>query len=127
MPNLIVISSIIFPCMFVGLIVRDECERSVKNQVSKVDQVDFATGSLLSCEKQPTKRVTCRSHDWKMKGRARLSFHNCLAGKANPQKSLFGKKLYFALPSLYPHYIYPHYPQILSGFFFYRENPRKYT
>ena len=27
--------------MYVGLIVRDECERSVKNQVSKVEQVDF--------------------------------------------------------------------------------------
>ena len=31
--------------MYVGLIVRDECERSVKNQGSKVEQVDFATGS----------------------------------------------------------------------------------
>ena len=28
-----------------GLIVRDKCERSVKNQVSKVEQVDFATVS----------------------------------------------------------------------------------
>ena len=31
--------------MYVGLIVRDECERSVKNQASKVEQVDFATVS----------------------------------------------------------------------------------
>ena len=31
--------------MYVGLIVRDECEKSVKNQVSIVEQVDFATGS----------------------------------------------------------------------------------
>ena len=45
MPNLIVISSIIFPCMYVGLTVRDECERLVKNQVSNVDQVDFVTVS----------------------------------------------------------------------------------
>ena len=30
-----------FPCMYVGLIVRDECERLVKTQVSKDEQVDF--------------------------------------------------------------------------------------
>ena len=44
-PNLILISSIIFPYMYVGLIVRDECERSVKTQASKDEQVDFATAS----------------------------------------------------------------------------------
>ena len=87
--------------MYVGLIVRDECERSVKNQASKDEQVDFVIGSRVSHEneKQSTK---------------------------DPQKSLFGKKLYFALPSLYPHYIYPLYPQsVMSAF--QRENPRKYT
>ena len=31
--------------MYVGLIVRDEYERSMKNQVSKVEQVDFVTVS----------------------------------------------------------------------------------
>ena len=41
--------------MYMGLIVRDECERSVKNQASKVEQVDFVTSSRLSCEKQPAK------------------------------------------------------------------------
>ena len=30
--------------MYVGLIVRDECKKSVNNQAPKVDQVDFATG-----------------------------------------------------------------------------------
>ena len=44
-PNLIVISSIIFPCMHVGLFVRDECEKSVKNQASKGESVEFATSS----------------------------------------------------------------------------------
>ena len=29
--------------MYVGLIVRDECKRLIKNKVSKVEQVDFAT------------------------------------------------------------------------------------
>ena len=37
--------------MYVGLIVRDKCERSVKNQASKVDKEDFVTGSRLSHEK----------------------------------------------------------------------------
>ena len=37
--------------MYVGLIVRDNCERSVKTQVSKNVQVDFTTGSQLSREK----------------------------------------------------------------------------
>ena len=49
--------------MYVGLIVRDECERSVKNQVSKVEQVDFTTGLQLSRKKQLAKRATCRVHD----------------------------------------------------------------
>jgi len=60
--------------MCVGLIVKDECERSVRNQASKVEQVDFANGSQLSREKQPAKRATCRAHDWKMKSHARLDF-----------------------------------------------------
>ena len=47
--------------MYMGLIVRDECERSVKNQASKVEQVDFATSSRLSREKQPAKRA-CVEH-----------------------------------------------------------------
>ena len=60
--------------MYVRLIVRDECERLVKNQASKVEQVDFAIGLRLSREKQPAKRATCRAHDWKMKSHARLDF-----------------------------------------------------
>ena len=60
--------------MYVGLFIRDECERSVKNQVSKVKQVDFMTGSRLSRKKQLAKRAVCRVHDGKMKSRARLDF-----------------------------------------------------
>ena len=57
-----------FPCMYVGLIVRGKCERSVKNQGSKDEQVDFATGSReATCEK-----AIGKAHDWKMKSRARL-------------------------------------------------------
>ena len=58
--------------MYVGLIVMDECERSINNQASKVEQVDFVTGLRLSREKESAKRVTCRAYDWKMKSHARL-------------------------------------------------------
>jgi len=47
--------------MYVGLIVRVECERSVKNQASKVDQVDFAIGSRVARKKQPVKKP-CVEH-----------------------------------------------------------------
>ena len=60
--------------MYVGLIVRDECERSVKTQVSKNEQVDFVTDSQLSREKLLAKIAMCRAHDWKMKSRTRLYF-----------------------------------------------------
>ena len=43
MSNFIVISSIIFPCMYVGLIVRDKCERLVKTQASKDEQMVFTS------------------------------------------------------------------------------------
>ena len=49
-----------FPCIYVGLIVRDECERLVKTQGSKDKQVDFATSLQLFCQK-----FTCKkSHVW---------------------------------------------------------------
>ena len=55
--------------MYVGLFVRDECERLVKNQVSKDELVDFATSSReATCEK-----TMCGAHDWKLKSLARLS------------------------------------------------------
>ena len=42
--------------MYVGLFVRDECERSMKNQASRAELVDFATGSRVAREKQTAKR-----------------------------------------------------------------------
>ena len=42
--------------MYVGLLVRDECLRSVKNQASKGESVEFATSLQVAREKQPTKR-----------------------------------------------------------------------
>ena len=77
--------------MYVGLIVRDECERSVKNQASKVEQVDFAT----ALREATHKKATCKAHDWKMNSRARLSFLQLSHWKGQPpkdlQKLLFGK------------------------------------
>jgi len=42
--------------MYVGLFVRDECEKLVKNQASKYELVEFATSLRVVCEKQPAKR-----------------------------------------------------------------------
>ena len=42
--------------MYMGLFVRDECERLVKNQASKVELVDFTIGSRVAHEKQPAKK-----------------------------------------------------------------------
>ena len=47
--------------MYVDLFVRDECEKSVKNQALKVESVDFATSLRVAREKQPAKK-TCAEH-----------------------------------------------------------------
>ena len=47
--------------MYVGLFVRDEYERSVKNQALKGESVQFATSSRVPCEKQSVKRP-CVKH-----------------------------------------------------------------
>ena len=43
-----------------------------------------------------------------------------------PMKVFVWQKVVFALPILYPHYIYPHYPQIVMSVF-QRENPSIHT
>ena len=68
---------------------------------------------------------------WRLKlQRMNKWFSRVSREKGHPEKYsrnfLFGKKLYFALPSLYPYYIYHHYPQIIRNAF-QRKNPRKYT
>ena len=52
-----------------SLFVRNECERSVNNQASKDESVDFATSS----REETHEKEMCGAHDWKMKSRARLS------------------------------------------------------
>ena len=41
--------------MYMSLFVRDECEKSVKNQGSRVESVDFTTGLRATHEKQSAK------------------------------------------------------------------------
>ena len=44
--------------MYVGLFVRDGCERSMKNQTSKVTLVDFVTGlQVLTCKRLHKKHM----------------------------------------------------------------------
>ena len=68
--------------MYVGLYVRDECERSVKNQASNDKLVQFANSSReATCEK-----ATCESHDWKLKSHTRLSSLRVFCKKGHPMK-----------------------------------------
>ena len=126
MPNLIVISWIIFPCMNVGLIVSDKCVRSVKTQASKDEQVVFVSVSRVAdSRKEP--------HAEHMIGRWRVVpswiFRECLAGKANPRRTRetlnLAKSyvlLYHVLPTLY-------IPSLITNCMecFSERNPRKYT
>ena len=77
--------------MYVGLFVRDECERSVKNQASKDESVQFAT----SLWEATYEKVTCEAHDGKLKSHARLSSSQVFCKNGHPvkypQNSLFGK------------------------------------
>ena len=45
--------------MSVGLFVRDECERSVKNQTSKDESLKVTSSS----QEATRKKVTCGAHD----------------------------------------------------------------
>ena len=45
--------------MYVGLFVRDECERSVKNQASKDESVEFESSSREATRE----KAMCEAHD----------------------------------------------------------------
>ena len=74
---------------------RDECERSMNNQASKYELIQFATSSK---EATPEK-ATCEAHDRKPKSHARLLSSRVFREKGHPVKFLrnilFGKKLSF--------------------------------
>ena len=78
--------------MYVGLFVRYEYERSVKNQASKDESMQFASSSWEATRK----KATCEAHDWKLKSHARLSSSRVFREKGHPAKYprniLFGKK-----------------------------------
>ena len=78
--------------MYVGLFVRDECERSVKNQASKDKSVEFGSSSREATRE----KAMCEAHDWKLKSHAKLSSLRVFR-KDHPTKYprniLFGKKL----------------------------------
>ena len=78
--------------MHVGLLVRDECDRSVKNQASKDESVEFATSS----REATYEKTTYGAHDWKLKSHTKLStsqvFHEKGQPAKHPQNCLFGKK-----------------------------------
>ena len=91
--------------MYVGLFVRDECERSMKNQASNDKLVEFTTSFQVACEKQPAKRP-CVEH---MTGRWRVvpgcQFYECFARRAIPRsthESFWLAKSYDALPNSLP-------------------------
>ena len=79
--------------MYVGLFVRDECERLVKNQVSKDKSVQF----VISSREATHEKTTCEVHDWKLKSHARLSSSRVFREKGHlakyPRNIMFGKKL----------------------------------
>ena len=115
-----------FPCMYVGLIVRE--------QVWEIG------------EESSFKRWTNGFRDWL--GRSNLQKSHVYSTwqedeescqvvifatvswvrptREGPAKVFVCKKLCFALSSLYPYYIYPYYPQSVRSAF-QRENPKKYT
>ena len=79
--------------MYVGFFVRVECERLVKNQVSKDELVDFASIS----QEVTHEKATCKAYDWKLMSHARLSdlqvFHKKGQLAKYLRNFLFGKKL----------------------------------
>ena len=79
--------------MYVGSFVRDECVRSIKNQASKDEIMEFTTSS----REETWEKATCGAHDWKLKSHARLWISRVFREKGQPTKHLrnyqFGKKL----------------------------------
>ena len=84
----------------------------MKNQVSKVEQVDFATGSWLSHEKQSAKELHVEHMKDENSGQT-IIFAIVLLERPTHEGSAkvsIWQKVVFALPNIYPHYIYPHNP-----------------
>ena len=76
-----------FPCLYVGLFVRDKCERLVKNQVSKGESVEFATSSQVAHVKKPAKRphVEHMTRSWRVMPSYQVQ--ECFTRRANPRST----------------------------------------
>ena len=68
--------------MYVGLFVKDECERLVKNQASKDELVEF----VISSQEATLEKATCEAHDWELKSRSKLSSSRVFREKGHPAK-----------------------------------------
>ena len=85
--------------------------------------------SQVAHKKQPSKRprVKHMSGSWRVMPGS--EFRECFKIRAitrSTRETICLAKSLFALPILYPHYMYPHYPWIVKSAF-QRENPSKYT
>ena len=122
MPNFIVILFNHFSLYSCGIFNCKGCVwESVKTQVESEEQVDFTISSREA--------NSCRVYDWNVKSHDSLEFLRISCRWGLPSKYsrniLFGYFVMFALPSLYPHYIYPYYSHIVRSVF-QRENLRNY-
>ena len=111
--------------MYVGLFVRDECERSVKNQTSKDESVE----SWQARKKQPVKKphVKHMTGGWRVMLGCEVC--ECCVRRAIPQntfETLYLAKSLFALPNSLSTLYIPSLPTNCETCF-QRENPRKYT
>ena len=75
--------------MYVGLFVRNECERSMKNQVSKNESMQFVSSSREAI----WEKATCEAHDWKLKNHAKLSSLRVFREKGHPAKHSVWQKV----------------------------------
>ena len=80
-----------------GLFVRDECERLVKIQASKMNQCSSQLAREKLARRVTYENATCEAHDWKLKSHARLSSLRVIHEKGYlarySRNSLFGKKI----------------------------------
>ena len=68
---------------------------------------------ISSQVKVPMKKTTCEAHYQKLNSHVSLSFHEYFARKVilGTHETLCLAKIKYDFPTLYPYYIYRHYPQ----------------
>ena len=110
-----------------GLFIRDEWERSMKNQASKDELVEFVTISWVAYEKQPVKRPRVEYMIGRWRVVSSCQFREYFARRANPRSTCETLAHLFPIRwKVMPGCQYPHYLWIVSSSF-QRENSSKYT